>query len=62
MKKLELHSLRVESFTTAPGLGSPRGTVLGQALNTGTGACPISYNGSCVISGCIPCQTNAVPL
>lgn len=51
MRKLDLESLSVDSFATASVDGPIRGTVLGQALlNTGTGACPVSYGGTCVIS------------
>jgi hypothetical protein len=54
MKKLNLEALRVESFETTSGTASARGTVRGHE-NTGTGACPISYGGTCVIS-CRPCN------
>lgn len=54
MKKLNLDGLRVDSFATSDDESPARGTVLG-AMNTGTGACPISYNGTCVIS-CRPCD------
>ena len=48
MRKLQLDSLQVDSFVTSPTAGG-RGTVLGHD-NTGTGACPISYGGTCVIT------------
>jgi hypothetical protein len=49
MQKLNLESLRLDSFTTTSGEASGRGTVLGRE-NTGTPACPISYNGTCYVT------------
>ncbi|HEX8831625.1 MAG TPA: hypothetical protein VF705_10685 [Longimicrobium sp.] len=48
MKKLHLDDLRVDTFSTSPAAIPSRGTVL--ARNTGTGACPISWNGTCWVT------------
>lgn len=53
MKKLKLEMLRVETFDATATSEKPRGTVAAH-IDT-TLHCPDSYNGSCIISGCIPC-------
>jgi len=55
MKKLNLDNLRVETFATTGDAGLARGTVLGAELKSLAG-CPVSYGGTCVISGCRPCD------
>jgi hypothetical protein len=56
MKKLKLENLKVESFdATAVTSEKPRGTVAAH-IDT-TLHCPDSYGGTCIISGCIACDT-----
>jgi hypothetical protein len=56
MKKLKLENLKVESFDTTAAAGNPRGTV---AAHDGTQAwCPVSYGGTCIITGCAGCPTD----
>lgn len=49
MKKLRLDSLRVDSFVPSPAGAALRGTVAARE-NTGTGACPDSWDGTCYIT------------
>jgi outer membrane protein assembly factor BamB len=49
MKKLHLDGLKVDSFTTSPAAPRVRGTVVARE-NTGTGACPISWDGTCWVT------------
>ena len=58
MKKLHLDALTVDTFVPAPARPAARGTVAAheEAIDT-TLHCPDSYGGSCIISGCIPCDS-----
>jgi hypothetical protein len=56
MKKLKLENLKVESFATAAA-GNPCGTVAAHEAAGTLWACPYSYGGTCVISGCLACPT-----
>jgi hypothetical protein len=56
MKKLKLENLKVESFAPTAASEMLRGTVAAH-IDT-TLHCPDSYNGSCIISGCIPCYSD----
>lgn len=56
MKKLQLDSLAVESFATSDGIDSMRGTVVGYSAKCTIINCPVSYGGTCIISGCRPCD------
>jgi hypothetical protein len=55
MKKLKLENLKVESFDATASSEKVRGTVAGH-IDT-TLHCPDSYGGTCIISGCIACDT-----
>jgi hypothetical protein len=57
MKKLSLDTLTVDTFVPAAATPVARGTVAARdaAIDT-TLHCPDSYAGSCIISGCIPCE------
>lgn len=59
MKKLQLDSLAVESFATTNGIEDLRGTVAGYSAKCTIINCPVSYGGTCVISGCRPCDRAA---
>jgi hypothetical protein len=59
MKKLQLDTLKVDSFATTDGLDTIRGTVAGYSAQCTLLNCPVSYGGTCVISGCRPCQLDA---
>ncbi len=56
MKKLKLEGLKVQSFDTAATSEKLRGTVAAH-IDT-TLHCPDSFGGSCIISVCIPCDTD----
>jgi hypothetical protein len=49
MKKLQLDALTVESFATTGAMATVRGTVAARE-NTGTGACPYSWDGTCWVT------------
>jgi len=49
MKKLNLETLRVDSFATSSASAAVRGTVLARE-NMGSGACPDSWDGTCWIT------------
>jgi hypothetical protein len=58
MKKLRLDDLAVESFSPASPMRALRGTVAAREEEIDTTLhCPDSYGGSCIISGCIPCDS-----
>lgn len=60
MKKLRLESLTADSFDTTAAGDGVRGTVGAHHAAVGTVLnCPYSYGGSCVISICLPCYTDA---
>jgi hypothetical protein len=58
MKKLQLDGLKVDSFATTADLDAVRGTVAAYSARCTLIDCPISYGGTCVISGCQPCYTD----
>jgi len=60
MKKLKLDALAVESFATVSSAPRVRGTVAGRE-NTGTGACPDSWDGTCWISCWDTCPCTGGP-
>jgi hypothetical protein len=58
MKKLRLDDLAVDSFAAVSPTHAVRGTVAGREEEIDTTLhCPDSYGGSCIISGCIPCDS-----
>lgn len=59
MSKLRLESLKVESFDTTVAAGGVRGTVAAHEGAPSLLDCPHSYGGSCVMSLCLPCYTDA---
>ena len=56
MKKLQLDSLQVDSFATVDAVEEMRGTVAAYSAQCTLINCPVSYGGTCVISGCRPCD------
>ena len=54
MKKLQLDGLTVDSFATTAGIDAVAGYATPRC-NTLLD-CPLSYGGTCVISGCRPCE------
>jgi hypothetical protein len=59
MKKLRLDHLKVESFATSASARDPRGTVEAHEAPTSPFQCPYSDGGTCVITGCFACPTEA---
>lgn len=58
MKKLALETLTVESFGTTAATASARGTVAAHEVDS-LRNCAYSYGGSCNISLCLACPTDA---
>jgi hypothetical protein len=58
MKKLQLDSLKVDSFATTAEIDAMRGTVAAYSAKCTLIDCPYSYGGTCVISGCQPCPSD----
>jgi len=58
MKKLQLDSLRVDTFATTDGIDAIPGTVDGYSAKCTIINCPYSYGGTCVITGCQPCPSD----
>lgn len=56
MRKLNLDTLTVDSFATTDGIDAIRGTVAGYSAKCTFINCPVSYGGTCIISGCRPCD------
>ena len=60
MNKLHLDDLKVDGFATTAAAEGRRGTVAGyQSAQCTILNCPVSYGGTCVISGCRPCEAEA---
>jgi len=59
MKKLQLDGLKVDSFATTDGIDAVRGTVAGYSAKCTLYNCPVSYGGTCVVSVCQACYTDA---
>jgi pyruvate/2-oxoglutarate dehydrogenase complex dihydrolipoamide dehydrogenase (E3) component len=55
-KKLRLDDLKVDGFATSAGIDAMRGTVDAYSAKCTIINCPVSYGGTCVISGCRPCE------
>ena len=58
MKKLHLDDLKVDGFATTAAVQDARGTVAGYSAKCTLINCPVSYGGTCLISGCQPCYTD----
>jgi len=56
MKKLQLDTLKVDSFATTDGIEAIRGTVAGYSAQCTVVGCAESHRITCIISGCRPCE------
>jgi hypothetical protein len=57
MKKLQLDTLKVDSFATTSGIDAMRGTVAGYSAQCTIIGCPISHRVTCEIT-CQSCDTD----